>query len=415
MLKNYLKIAFKVLRRRKFFTFISLFAVSFTLMVLMVVTALIDHVLAPMAPETLQDRTLGVIFACMYGPHSQWSGSAGYKVLNTYARGLDGVERLSLYTNTESVSSYVNGQKVTSSLKRTDGEYWNILQFTFLEGGPYSQQDVDNAQFVAVINEATRERFFGNASALGKTLEADGQRFRVVGVVPNVSIARYTPFADIWAPITTAKTDAYKREMMGSFNALALARDPAALDRIHDEFNARLAHIELEHPQDYKAYVAPFETTFDSFARQLPTADRRSPDRQGWKLFATLLSLGFLFMLLPAVNLVNINVSRIMERSSEIGVRKAFGASSRTLVGQFIVENVLLTLIGGIIGFVLSELVLRALNASALIQYAEFHLNPRVFGYGLLMALIFGLSSGVYPAWRMSRLNPVQALNGVPR
>ena len=55
-------------------------------------------------------------------------------------------------------------------------------------------------------------------------------------------------------------------------------------------------------------------------------------------------------MLLPAVNLININVSRIMERASEIGVRKAFGASSLTLVGQFVVENVLLTLIGGAIG-----------------------------------------------------------------
>ena len=57
-------------------------------------------------------------------------------------------------------------------------------------------------------------------------------------------------------------------------------------------------------------------------------------------------------MLLPAVNLVNLNASRIMERASEIGVRKAFGASSRTLVGQFVVENVVLTLIGAALGFV---------------------------------------------------------------
>ena len=77
-----------------------------------------------------------------------------------------------------------------------------------------------------------------------------------------------------------------------------------------------------------------------------------------------LAGLALLFVLLPTVNLVNINVSRIMERASEIGVRKAFGASARTLVGQFIVENVLLTLIGGLIGLVLSLFVLRALNES---------------------------------------------------
>ena len=63
-------------------------------------------------------------------------------------------------------------------------------------------------------------------------------------------------------------------------------------------------------------------------------------------------------MLLPTVNLVNINLSRILDRASEIGVRKAFGASSRTLVGQFVVENLVLTLIGGAIGLLLAAAVL---------------------------------------------------------
>jgi putative ABC transport system permease protein len=112
---------------------------------------------------------------------------------------------------------------------------------------------------------------------------------------------------------------------------------------------------------------------------------------------------------------MNINVSRIMERASEIGVRKAFGASSWTLVGQFIVENVLLTMVGGVIGFIGSLFVLRAITESGLIQYAEFHINYRVFFYGLGTAVFFGLFSGVYPAWKMSRLNPVQALKGASR
>ena len=125
--------------------------------------------------------------------------------------------------------------------------------------------------------------------------------------------------------------------------------------------------------------------------------------------------IGLLFMLLPTVNLVNLNISRIMERASEIGVRKAFGASSRTLVGQFIVENIVLTLIGAVLGFVLSYFVLRGLTASGLVRYTVFHLNARVFLYGVAIALFFGVFSGVYPAWRMSRLNPVQALKGASR
>ena len=415
MLKNYIKIAFKVLLRRKFFTFISLFGISFTLTVLMVVTAFFDHTFGPMAPETQFRRTLAVQFACMYGEDGMWTSSAGYKLLDRYARGLTGVERLSIFSSAETVTSFVNGQKVSSSLKRTDGEFWNVLQFTFLEGGPYSIQDVDQAQFVAVINDTTRHRFFGDAPAVGKTIEADGQRFRVVGVVSDISVVRTIPFAEIWAPLTTAKTDTYKRELMGSFNALALARDEASLDHIHDEFNARLAHVELDNPKVYKTMVAPFETTFDSYARHLPNADRKNPDRQGWRLLATLIGLGLLFMLLPAINLMNLNVSRILERSSEIGVRKAFGASSRTLVGQFVVENVLLTLIGGLIGLILSELVLRARDGEQFDPIRTVQSEPA----GLSLRPDYGAGVrrplGCLPCLADVPANPVEALKGATR
>jgi putative ABC transport system permease protein len=410
MLKHYVSLAVKVLLRRKFFTFISLFGISFTLLVLMVVAAMFDHAFAPMAPETRQDRTLGVHNAVMYGPHSTWQSSAGYKLFNTYARNLPGVERLSLYTGGRAVNSYVDGQKIESSLKQTDDEFWRILDFSFIEGGPYGTADVAEARFLAVINAATRQRFFAGQPAVGKTIEADGQRFRVVGVVEDVSEMRQVPFADIWVPYTTAKTDAYKNEIMGGFHALALARDRASMAQIHEEFNSRLTHVEL--PKGFTNFVAPFETPLQLVARMSPTADSKSPESQVWKLVTFLAFLAALFALIPTVNLVNINVSRIMERASEIGVRKAFGAPARTLVVQFLVENVLLTILGGLIGLVLSVFVMRALNTSGIVRYAQFAMNLRIFGYGMLIALVFGLVSGVYPAWRMSRLNPVDALKG---
>ena len=117
-----------------------------------------------------------------------------------------------------------------------------------------------------------------------------------------------------------------------------------------------------------------------------------------------------LVMLLPTLNLVNINVTRIMERSSEIGVRKAFGASSKTLIYQFIVENLILTFLGGLIGVVLSSVILQIINSANLIANLELSLNFTVLFIGLLICLVFGLFSGVYPAWRMSKLNVVNAL-----
>jgi putative ABC transport system permease protein len=413
MLKHYLTMTVAVLKRRPFYTAISLFGISFTLMVLMVVTAMADHALAPMAPETRQSRMLGVHSARMFGPNSAWSSDGGYLLFDKYARNLPGVEELTIFSGFNTVSTYLGDQRITTNLKRTDGAFWRVFDFTFLEGNPYNQADVDEARFVAVISRDSRDRLFGGQPALGKTFEADGQTFRVVGVVENVSDIRLAPFADAWAPITTNKTDAYKREIMGGFNAVVLARTVDDLPKIREEFNARVARIELP-DKAYKTIVAPFETKYDTVARESPFADRSSPDRQGPKLTLFLVIAALLFVTLPTVNLVNVNISRILERASEIGVRKAFGAPTRSLVAQFVVENVILTLIGGAFGLLLSALVLRALNQSGFIANSAFTVNARVFAYGVLLAIGFGLISGVYPAWRMARLRPVEALKGGP-
>lgn len=409
MLKNYIKTAFKVLLRRKFFTFISLFGISFTLIVLMVITAMADYMVAPMSPDTKADRVLGIYFAQMTGPESQSTSPAGYKLLDKYARTLPHVESFSICTMMQLVNGFPNGDKVQAFLKRTDGSYWRIFDFQFLEGGPFLEEDNQKANFVAVINEATRQKFFGNTTAVGKTMELDGQRFRVVGVVANVPITRLVPFSDVWVPLNTAKSDSYRNELMGGHTGVILAENAAAIPLIKAEFDTRIQSVEIPDPKQYTEFLSRAETLWEFVARTL-TGDFSS--RATMKFLVGALSFMFLFMLLPAINLINITVSRILERSGEIGVRKAFGASSLTLVGQFVVENVILTLVGGLLGLVGSWLVLRGISESGLIPYAQYQINWRVFLYGLGLALVFGVFSGVYPAWKMSRLHPVEALKG---
>ena len=122
-----------------------------------------------------------------------------------------------------------------------------------------------------------------------------------------------------------------------------------------------------------------------------------------------------LFMLLPAINLTTINISRIMERFPEIGIRKAFGASSSTLMGQFIIENVILTLIGGLIAYLLSWIILILINDSGVVPWGHIELDTKVFFYSMIVTIFFGIFSGVLPSYRMSRLHPAEALKGVKR
>src|SRR5262249_38247772 len=203
MLKNYIKTAYKVFLRRKFFTFISLFAVSFTLIVLMVSVAFVDNIFGPLPPEKKLDRSLNIFYVEQSGEHMTRSGTPGYGFLDRYCRNLPNVETFSIHSEAHSASSYKNGEKISSYLKRTDGEYWKILEFNVLEGGPFTVEDEKNRNFVAVINEATKKKFFGDETAVGKTIEVDAQRFRIVGVVANVPYFRQVPFSDIWVPIST--------------------------------------------------------------------------------------------------------------------------------------------------------------------------------------------------------------------
>jgi putative ABC transport system permease protein len=118
-----------------------------------------------------------------------------------------------------------------------------------------------------------------------------------------------------------------------------------------------------------------------------------------------------LFMSLPAINMANLNIGRILERAPEIGLRKSAGASRRVLAGQFIFENVVVSMLGGLVALALAPILLWLLN-DTLITYGQLKLNGPVFVAAFVFVLVFGVLSGAYPAWKMARLEPAAALRG---
>ena len=152
MLRNYLTLSLKILGRRKYFTFVSLFGVGFTLLVLTLAAAMLDHVFGAFPPETRPDRILSVQAVKMEGKESISTGPAGYAFFDRYFRNLPGVERMSLMSQPSTVVSYWKGARLKSILKRTDADFFRILEFDFLEGAPFGETDVEGGRFVAVIN-----------------------------------------------------------------------------------------------------------------------------------------------------------------------------------------------------------------------------------------------------------------------
>jgi len=412
MLKNYLKTTWKVLLRNKLFTFINLFGISFTLLILIILTSLLDHTLGPVEPENRLDRILSVVNAEFTGKkgESRRGNELSHYFFTQYVKTLRTPETVSISSFRQYREVYEKGKKQSLALKYADAEFWDIMDFTFLDGKSFNSDDVDNVAHVAVINEATREKFFDGSSAVGKFLEIENTTFRVVGVVQNVSFLRILTFADMWIPYTHSKENFMKPTLITKVNnwhARILVREKSDIPLLKQEFKVALQKMDFPEGR-FNSVKTGTDTFLEDFSRHL----FRQEESDSRPLLFALFMVMILFMILPAINLININMSRIMERSTEIGVRKAFGASVAALVGQFVIENIILALIGGAMSLCLGWLVLMQINHSGLIPYVALSINYRVFIYSFLISVFFGLFSGVYPALRMSRMHPVQALRG---
>lgn len=416
MIRNYLLVSLKVLMRKKFFTFVSLFGISFTLAVLMAGTAFLDHFTAPHPPESQLDRTLYARTTELKGERNHIISSLSWHVIETYMKRMETPELISVTKRPQELPVFVGDRKLMLSVRHTDTNFWTMRSFQFVEGGAFTEADLENGNPVAVINQRTRDEYFGGDGVVGKWLEVDGIRYRVAGVVRNVPLTQEESYGDLWAPLSVARFDRKEVRFFGDFMVSILARSRDDFPRIRDEWKGILAQVDLSSSRrELKEIWIPIMTRPEYVSTNMKMSMGLTDHYEESNVvvfYLALLAGMLLFMLLPTINLVNINLSRIMERSSEIGVRKAFGASRQFLVGQFVTENVVLTLIGGALGFVFSWVLLRWVESSGLIPDAHFSLNLRVFALSFVICLFFGVFSGVYPAWRMSRLHPVDALRG---
>jgi putative ABC transport system permease protein len=409
MLKNYLKVALKGLMRRKYYTIVSLFGIVITLAVLTVSVAMLNHMSSLGKPGSKLDRCLiaNRIEAIFKMGHI--ISSPSYNLLKKYIANLKSPEAVSLFSGPEQLVGYMDDKRIPLTMEHTDDIFWDIVEFRFLEGKPYNKEALDRADKVAVITDRAVQQVFGTKPALGEYFETSNGTYRIIGVIPFKEIGAMTLNADLYVPITTSLSDINNEELWGDGRALVLAADKSQFPIIKNEFKGHVDQIIKDNNEKYEI------ASLDCFLGSMGEAVAKDINQSEIIYVLGIVGVMVLFMLLPAINLTTINISRIMERFPEIGIRKAFGASALTLMGQFIIENIILTLIGGVIAYIIAWITLIYINSSGVVPWGHIELDTKVFFYSLIVTIFFGIFSGILPSFRMSRVHPAEALKGIRR
>ena len=432
MFSNYLKLAIKVLGRRTFFTVISLFGISFTLMILILLSAYMDAELGSHQPLSQKEDMIFLNRLMMTNEvidtsyqidtvmldgvevydstevldknrNSVSISSLGYYFCDNYLRDVAGADLYSFYSPSFSYDIFVNGKKLS----------FDIYDYQFSSGRPFRQQEVDNQSQVVVLTEKAAQDYFGGMdAAMGEFIEIDGKQFEVIGLVKRPSNSKGFLSGQAFMPLTTLKPVYLDDDenFQGPFEAVFLAGSSTGMKDIEQSILQKSKQIALPDPENYNNLYLITSDFFGRYANSIFPNRDNDPEKSKRTFILIGGGLLLLFILLPTLNLINLNVSRIMERSAEIGVRKAFGAHSGSILTQLLFENIVLTFLGGAIGFVLAFIVLHLVNDSNILGDTILRVNYRVFGYSLLICLAFGIISGLLPAYRMSKSHIANAI-----
>lgn len=441
MFKNYLTLAFKVLRRKPLYTFISLFGISFTLMILMLLTSLFDATLGANQPLTNRDRlvvapaleriqiepdtTLSVDTIAMndgtirydstysYGENevSNSNGPMGYKFVTGQLSTVEGYERMAVFSDGNHVDGYLDGRKFSFANYFVNADYWKVFDFNFLHGQRLEDVDDRQASKAVVITDKAARSYFGEVSEaiIGREMVLGEKTYTVRGIVARP--LSDSPFfaGDVYQPITTSDPRALSStELPGGFGVVFLVASPDKRAELIENISFFSENFDMS-VDDYYNNLEVFSSTFLAGYAQgiLQEKDARKAVRL---LFVPVIVLILLFVALPLLNLVNLNISRVFERKAEIGVRKAFGADGKDILYQFIFENMVLTFIGGVIGMVLAVALINYVNNNDLLGITRLSYSAWVFLYFLIVIILFGFLSGILPAYRMSRANVAESL-----
>lgn len=402
------------------------FAVAFTM-----VYAIIYYVnLAPLYPEYNRADTSYVSFIQIRNDStSNIHGSlVSQKFVDDFIANSENIEYCSISQPTLGQTSEIStkgnvGFKAVPKL--TDQNFFRLYDYEFLAGRPFSDVEMDAEKpYFTIVTADIAERVFGSAdNAVGQEILIDYEPYRVVGVVRRGTPVAHTSYADVFIPytikpISVSDESGSLRDYLGSLRACIKFRDGSQRERFVEEFNAKVSRA-----KDSDGFKIQKAEVISHFENILITDGGSTIPLES--VIKSLLAVLFILLIVPAINISGMIGGQMDRRMAEIGVRRSFGATRGELTRRVLFENFVLTLAGGLIGFVFAWIIVtlcrrwmlqllvsswEVVDAPVDIS-AELLFAPLIFLSALLLCLALNLLSAYIPVRFALRRPIVNSLN----
>jgi len=414
MIENYIKLTFKILARRKVFTLVTMAGIIIPVTLIVLISSLFMLFDGYQSPGSKFENILYLDQIQMKEIKSDGSvnmdvnNSPTFPFVKKYIKTLQTPEKVAAISDKENPEMIFMGNNTYDlDIRYTDDVFWQITDFNFIEGRPFNTNEYEASAKIIIIDKKTSNALFGATNSVGKTVEIKNLSYSVIGVVENTDITQYRFYANAYIPFTCS--DEFSSDVLwsGFCHPFILMKNKNDFDKVNNEFQQKLKQINFSelHPMNN----VEAQMTDDSYLEKITTF--AGIDNEKFTIMVALLI--FFFIIFPSINLANINNNRIYERLSESGVRKTFGATVKTLILQFIIENILVVLIGGLLSFLLAWFIILTINQMDLIAGIHLRINIKVLIISLLAIFLIGILSGIIPAVRMSKSQIVNSLNSV--
>jgi putative ABC transport system permease protein len=293
------------------------------------------------------------------------------------------------------------------SLLFMDSTAFDVFSWKMLYGNPHTALDAPNS---IVLTKRVAEKFFGDTNPVGQVLRADnGGNLLVTGMMEDVPSNSQFTFSGLISMATNRKQNPGIYDAWGyvDFYTYLLLKPNASIQPLQ----ANAAAFVSRHDPDDKGYSISFEKMTDA---HLHSAAIRQPGPTGSLTNVYLFScIAVFIMLIACVNFMNLSTARSLERAKEVGVRKVLGVTPSSLLRQFLAESILLSLLAGMIAFLLASAGLPLIAKMSGKDLADVNLfnAPVILGM-IAFSLVVGMVAGIYPAWFLSAFKPIAVLKG---